>query len=315
MRDGLPMTRDALLEILRERYGLTRVALRFLREGGGQTYLVEGAEKYLLKVIGLAFAATARQSVSVTRYLEARGFPVPRTLLTQSGEALLTASLDGEDRLIVLQEYIEGEEPDLTARAAEVGALVGRLHDLLEQYPHPLVELDRQFFIGRYLDFLRQKEYPRRAEYEALGEELWSRVRDLPRGNCHGDLHRGNLLEAADGRICFLDFDTVCRAPVMFDVTVMCDMTDYFRLKKPDIAKAEEVYGRFLSAYCERHALSPAERRSFHDWVAIRHFQLQATILEIHGVDCIDNKFIDAQLEWLKSWMKATGDLGSDARN
>ena len=101
----------------------------------------------------------------------------------------------------------------------------------------------------------------------------------------------------------------------MFDVMVMCDMTDYFRLKKPDIAKTEKVYERFLSAYCERRALSLAERRSFHDWVAIRHFQLQATILEIHGVDCIDNKFIDAQLEWLKSWMKETGDRGSDARN
>ena len=31
-------------------------------------------------------------------------------------------------------------------------------------------------------------------------------------------------------------------------------------------------------------------------WVAIRHFQLQATILEIYGVDCIDEGFIDGQL-------------------
>lgn len=91
-----------------------------------------------------------------------------------------------------------------------------------------------------------------------MGEKLWRRVRDLPVGNCHGDLHRGNLLEAQDGTIYLLDFDTVCRAPIMFDVMVMCDMTDYF--------------------------------------------QLQATIVEIYGIDCIDEKFVDMQLEWLKSW-------------
>ena len=245
------------------------------------------------------------------RYLEENGFPVPKTVLTLSGQALTEASLEGEDRLILLQEYLEGDEPDLEARAPEVGALAGRLHSLLERYPGAPAERDEAFFIGRYLEILRKKKYPRRSAYAELGTRLWQRVRGLPRGNCHGDLHRGNLLETPDGQIYVLDFDTVCRAPVMFDVTVLCDMTDYFRLRQAEIDRTKAVYAGVLTGYSAYRELSPAEIRSFSDWVAVRHFQLQATIVELYGIDCIDERFIDAQLAWLEDWLRAAGDASA----
>ena len=103
-----------------------------------------------------------------------------------------------------------------------------------------------------------------------------------------------------------MDFDTVCRAPLMFDIMVMCDMTDYFNLKPEDMDVTKEVYRKFLTGYEKYHKLSNEEKLSFYDWVAIRHFQLQATILEIHGIDCIDEKFIDYQLYWLNKWLENT---------
>lgn len=295
----------ALPTLLRERYGREDLSLRLLREGGGQTYLAEGGEKLLVKVIGPAFAATVRRSAAVMRFLEERGFPVPKTVPTRSGEAMTELSADGGNRLVTVQEFIEGDEPDLTKRAEDVGALVGRLHVLLGQVPGPLAEHGKPFFIGRYLDFLRRKAYPRLAAYEELGDRLWRQVEDQPPAVCHGDLHRGNLLEDGEGRIHVLDFDTVCRAPAMFDVSVMCDMTDYFRLKKADADTAEAVFERFLEGYLGVRSLSAAERRSFVSWVAVRHFQLQATILEIHGIDCVGERFLDAQLDWLGSWLAA----------
>lgn len=39
---------------------------------------------------------TARQSVSIMRYLEENGFPVPGTLLTKDGEAILETEAGGE---------------------------------------------------------------------------------------------------------------------------------------------------------------------------------------------------------------------------
>ncbi|MCR4712835.1 MAG: phosphotransferase [Treponemataceae bacterium] len=294
--------------MLQTKYALENVTLDFLREGGSKTYIVNGEKKYLLKVIGSAFFGTAKQSVLVTRYLEENGFPVPKTILTKTGEAIVEVSdaSDSEPYLVLLQEFVEGEEPNLEnpETAEKVGTLVGKLHCLMERYPVKPVLRDKQFFIGRYIDFLRQKSYPQIAAYEELGERLWKKVEKLPYGICHGDLHRGNLLQTKHGQIYFLDFDTICRAPVMFDVMVMCDMTDYFNLQQEDIEITRAVYEKFLAGYTKHHPLSPEEKLSFSDWVAIRHFQLQATILEIHGINCIDEKFVDYQLYWLNKWIE-----------
>jgi len=299
------MDERILQKILTKEYGIDSPSLEFLREGGSQTYVVNGKNKYLLKVIGSAFSDTARQSVSIMRYLEGNGFPVPETVLTKSGGAVFETEIEGEKNLIVLMEFIDGDEPELTKCANEVGGLVGSFHQLMEKFPEEALSKGKEFFIGRYLDFLRKKNYPRIAEYEELGERLWDTVKDLPRGKCHGDLHRGNLLQNTDGQIFLVDFDTVCRAPFMFDVMVMCDMTDYFNLKQEDIELTKEVYQKFLSGYLDCHTLSREEIDSFPYWVGIRHFQLQATILEIYGVDCIDEGFIDGQLYWLTKWQDA----------
>ena len=303
------MHEKTLQDILKLNYGIESSSLEFLREGGTHTYIVNGKNKYLLKVIGSAFSDTARQSVSIMRYLEGNGFPVPETMLTKSGEAYFETETEGEKSLIVLMEFIDGDEPELEKCASEVGGLVGRFHRLMEKYPERAVPKGKEFFIGRYLEFLRKKNYPRIAEYEELGERLWDKVKNFSQGNCHGDLHRGNLLQNADGNIFLVDFDTVCRAPLMFDVMVMCDMTDYFNLKSEDIELTKEVYQKFLSGYSEYHALSREEILSFPYWVAIRHFQLQATILEIYGIDCIDEGFIDGQLYWLNKWQEAMADF------
>ena len=296
---------NKLIQLLQTQYGLKNVSLDFLREGGCKTYIVNGEKKYLLKVIGNAFKDTVKQSVMITQYLEEKGFPVPKTILTKVGQAIV--EVPGDDPcLVLLQDFIEGEEPDLekSETAEKVGQLVGKLHSLMKDCPVQLVSRDKQFFIGRYLDFLRQKSYPKIADYEKLGERLWNKVQGLPYSICHGDLHRGNLLQTKDGQIYFLDFDTVCQAPLMFDVMVMCDMTNYFNLQQEDIEITRAVYESFISGYTRNYPLSAEEKLSFYDWVAIRHFQLQATILEVHGIDCIDEKFIDYQLYWLNKWME-----------
>ncbi|MBO4749102.1 MAG: phosphotransferase [Lachnospiraceae bacterium] len=309
------MDERTLQEVLTVNYGIESPSLEFLIEGGGHTYVVNSANKYLLKVIGSAFSDTASRSVSIMRYLEENGFPVPKTIRTKSGEAVLETKAEGEKSLIVLMEFVAGDEPELEKCASKVGGLVGSFHQLMEEYPEKPVSKGKEFFIGRYLEFLRKKNYPRIAEYEELGERLWDKVKNLPQGKCHGDLHRGNLLQNSDGQIYLVDFDTVCRAPFMFDVMVMCDMTDYFNLKPEDITLTKEVYRKFLSGYSEYHALSREEILSFPYWVAIRHFQLQATILEIYGIDCIDEGFIDGQLWWLNKWQESMADFAETFKN
>ncbi|MCR5323189.1 MAG: phosphotransferase [Lachnospiraceae bacterium] len=303
------MDERTLQEILTADYGIESPSVESLREGGSHTYNVKGKTKYLLKVIGSAFSDTARQSVAIMRYLEENGFPVPKTILTKRGEAIFETEVEGEKNLIVLMEFVAGDEPELETCEREVGTLVGRFHQLMEEYPTELVSHGKEFFIDRYLNFLSKKGYPRLREYAELGERLWDKVKDLPQGICHGDLHRGNLLQNTDGKIYLVDFDTACRAPLMFDIMVMCDMTDYFNLKQEDIELTKEVYRKFLLGYSDHHKLGREEILSFPYWVAIRHFQLQATILEIYGIDCIDEGFIDGQIYWLNKWQEAIEDF------
>lgn len=299
------MEENRILSILQESYDSNIVHVEFLRDSGGTTYIVNSkAQKYFLKIAGKAFLDTIRQSVDIVCYLTRCEFPVPAIIKTKSGLTMLEISEEGQEYLFVLYEYIEGKEPDLCVCCEKVGDLVGQLHKLLLAYNGELIERDYRFFIERYINILRRKNYPQTDAYADLGAKLWERVKDCPVGVCHGDLHRGNLLETADGKIYLLDFDTTCLAPRMFDVTVMCDMTDYFNLQNNDIKTTKSVYKSFLTGYTQNIDLKEMELTSFNDWVAIRHFQLQATIVEMFGIDCIDNNFIDRQLKWLESWTK-----------
>ena len=62
------------------------------------------------------------------------------------------------------------------------------------------------------------------------------------------------------------------------------------------------IYERFLAVYTKHRTLTDAERAAFYDLIAVRHYQLQATIIEIFGFDCVDEAFIDNQLDWLSRW-------------
>ena len=297
------MEESRILAKLKENYDYKILGIDFLRDSGGTTYIVNGEkQKFFLKIAGKAFQDTIRQSVDIVRYLSGKGFPVPDIMETKSGMPMLETYDEGQEYLLVLYEYIDGKEPELCTCAEKVGELVGWLHKLLLDYNGTLIKRDYLFFVERYVEILRRKNYPLADTYAALGAKFWERVKDCPVSICHGDLHRGNLLETEDGKIYLLDFDTICIAPRMFDVMVMCDMTDYFNLQAADIIKTREVYKNFLAGYTHHINLTEKERASFNDWIVIRHFQLQATIVEIFGIDCIDNDFIDKQLQWIKSW-------------
>ncbi len=41
--------------------------------------------------------------------------------------------------------------------------------------------------------------------------------------------------------------------------------------------------------------------------IGLYHFTMQMTIIEIFGIDCVDNEFLDRQLEWLYKWREQSG--------
>ena len=183
-----------------------------------------------------------------------------------------------------------------------VGALVGRFHREMRAYTGPLPVRGKEFYFRRYVDILRQKQYPRAEEYAVYGDALWERLSPLPMGCCHGDMYSGNIRRAPGGGFYVHDFDTVCIGFPMCDATLICDATEYFHYREENLAGSDRLLRRFLPAYERENHLSGEELGAFHALIAMQHFSTQATIAELFGPNCLNDGSIDSQLDWLLRW-------------
>ena len=227
---------------------------------------------------------------------------MPRIIFAKGSEPYIRISDEGGEWLYTLYEYIEGHEPDPELCAEELGSFIGRLHRVMKGYHGYLPVRDKHFYIGRYIDILRKKAYHKLEEFAEYGEKLWNRVCELPTGPCHGDMYRGNILQTDDGQLYLLDFDTFCIGFTMYDATLICNITDYFNYSEDGLTNTLHVYRRFLPHYKTENPVSQAEADSLRDLMALYHFALQATIIELYGLDCVSSEFLDRQLDWLQQW-------------
>ena len=287
------------LYLLNENYPIFFDNLELMRDGGSASYAVySGADKYFLRKIKPAFFDTAVKGAEVQAYLQNVGFPTPPIVRTNDGSLFVQT----ENGFYILYEFIDGEDSDPGQDAEIIGALVGNLHRIMKNYPGELIKRDKRFYIGRYVDILKDRNYPRADEFHAYGNSLWERIKGLPQGFCHGDMYNGNIRKTPDGKFYILDFDTSCDGFPMYDPTLICDMTEYFKFDKCNYEKSCNVLTRFLPAYINYNMLNQKEIDAFPYLIAMQHFATQATIMEIFGNNCLSDEELDGQLDWLYRW-------------
>ena len=97
-----------------------------------------------------------------------------------------------------------------------------------------------------------------------------------------------------------MDFDTSCRSFPVYDIALFCNETDYFTFHEDAYDKTVCMLEQFLKGYQRHRSLSREEKEAILDLLAVYHFQLQATIIEIYGSDCVDDEF------WILSWTGCT---------
>lgn len=288
-----------IVEILNKNYPIDIDRIELLRDMGSTSYTVfSGSNKYFLRAIKPSLFNTAVTGADIQVYLQKQGFPVPSIIFTKEDSPYVK----DKNGLFILYEFIEGNDSDPEQDAEAIGALVGRLHQEMKAYPGELVKRDKHYFIGRYIEILQKKQYPRIDEYSVYGDALWEKIKELPRGYCHGDMYYGNIRKASDGKLYIHDFDTSCEGFPMYDPTLICDMTKYFDFDKSNFDRSNKVFSRFIVEYKKYNTLSQVEIDAFHALIAIQHFSTQATVMEIFGLDCIDGTDMDNQLEWLYRW-------------
>lgn len=293
-----------VLDVLRSQYDPSFTGVDFHRDGGSLSYIARmGDTIRFLRVIRPQLRMTALQSIDIHLHLQRNHFPVPPIIFTAKQEPYVEISHQGEAYLLILYEYIEGTEP-APEDTEDVGALIGRLHRIMKDYPVPLAEHDKHFFIDRYIGILHEKNYPKVQVYEQIGQRLWDAVKHLPRGFCHGDLYKGNILKAENGSLYVLDFDTACHAFPMYDAALYCNDADYFNYTDEGFEDSQAQLTRFVQGYRRENTLTEKEVQAFNIMLAIYHFQLQATIVEIYGLNCNKEGFEDKQLDIIIRWLQ-----------
>ena len=210
--------------------------ITFVRDSGCIAYEVfSDSNKYFLRITKPNFSDTAIQSINIHLYLQNHNFSVPQIIFTKDQAPYIKKMKENETRYLILYEYIKGESCNPEIDAESLGAFIGELHQVMMSYQGKLPKCDRHFYIERYIQIMAKKQYKNIESFNKLGDFLWEKVKDLPRGFCHGDLYRGNILKTEEGKFYLLDFDTFCEGFLLYDPALLCNMTDYFDLKDDEI--------------------------------------------------------------------------------
>ena len=207
------------INTLNEHYSMNFNKFKLLRDGGSTSYAAfAGSERYFLRVLKPAYFDTAIAGADIQVFLQEQGFPVPPVIFTKDNLNYVKT----DNGLYILYEFIEGKESNPRKDAEKIGALMGKLHRTMKNYSGKLIKRDKYFYIDRYIEILKRKQYPKSDEFEAYGDALWEKIRDLPRGYCHGDMYCGNIHKTADGKLYVLDFDSSCEGFPMYDPALIC---------------------------------------------------------------------------------------------
>jgi len=296
------METGCIAEILNQNYNIEIKNIELFREGGNISYVVYGEDrKFFLKIIRPPFIENTLYSVDIQLYLMKNQFPVIPIALTKNNAAYIETNINDERKIFIFYEYIEGKEPDYE-NTEKAGELIGKLHKIMRNYTGELPVRDKYFFIDKYLKIMRIKKYDKVEAFKEYGDELWERIKNLPRGYCHCDLYRGNVYQDSSGILRIMDFDTSCNAFPIYDIALFCNDTNYFVFQYDGYEKSKARFEQFLKGYLKYCTLSKEEMEAFYDMIAVYHFQLQATIMEVFGYDCVGLDFFDKQYDWLIKW-------------
>ncbi|MHB0885804.1 MAG: phosphotransferase enzyme family protein [Bacillota bacterium] len=296
---------DGLIKILNSFYSVNIEEIHLHREMIGHVYFARNRQKrFVLKLYRSFNTEQALQSVVIIEYLRKNDYPVVAIVPTEAGTPHIElTALEGQC-IGVLFEYIEGSDPNLETEITSIGKQVGELHRLMETYTKPLIRRGKEFYIDRFIRDLRKLEYcpARIRELEQYGTELWASMERMPTSFCHGDLHSGNMLQTEPGQYVLFDFDIASRAYSVIDVATLTDASDFNHLDEAAYDATTATFERFYKGYSQMRTIGEAEIATMFDFIAIRHYELIATITECQGLDDLSQPFLDQQFEWLMKW-------------
>jgi Ser/Thr protein kinase RdoA (MazF antagonist) len=294
-----------LRDILNTCYPIRVDQVHLHRDMIGYVYIAASiSQKYVLKLYRPFDSENALRSIGILEYLKQQDYPVVSIVPTRTGDSHVVIDTPHGESVAVLFDYLDGPEPDLQTEIVELARQVGRLHQVMETYPHPLPRRGKDFYVARYLSIMQKMDYPanRISDLGAYGSECWSRIERLPAGFCHGDLHTGNMRHTAPGCYVLFDFDIASRTHTLIDIATLCDDSDFNRFDAAAYDRTRQVFERFYQGYRQEREMSDAEIAAIFDFIPVRHYEIIATIVQCQGLEELSYAFLDEQYDWLMRW-------------
>jgi Ser/Thr protein kinase RdoA (MazF antagonist) len=226
-----------------------------------------GSGKHFLKLLPAGTTPGRARSVDVVaEFLGERGIAVAGSLALPSGDRFARVAADGQARLAVLHEWIEGFSgtsggPEL---ARQAGGLLARMQRLLADFEPPPGFTARKWeevYLPAQGGWLDQFAAVPPVDREALG--VFRRAADSLRnapglrerhnyGLIHADFHPWNLMKTPAG-LRVVDLDDVGWGHHLFD---LCWPGAIAAKNSPDV----EFFGPFLQGYEDPTAPVPTQR-------------------------------------------------------
>ena len=300
--------------LIKNNYDITIQNVEVFRKSlnGNGTYTVYGADKkYFFKVINNLASfemETALNSIGIQLHLLQSNAPAIPIIYTKNGSASLYEEKQGAKHMYVMYEFVEGVEPQNLQKAGET---LAKVRNAMTNFTGRMIERDKHYFIDRYVGLMHKHNYPKAELFAQYGNELWEKIKHLPRGYCHCDLYCGNMLEARNGEIYIVDFDTSCYGFPVYDIALFCNGTNYFNYDDKGYEKTKIRLEEFLQGYVRYNHLSAGEISSVYHMLGVYHFQLCAQQIESEGYhsDTEDNGYMsntlifwERQYDWLLRW-------------
>jgi Ser/Thr protein kinase RdoA (MazF antagonist) len=294
-----------LLQIINQSYPVEIDHIDLHRDMIGYVYIAKSnSRKYVFKLYRSFDSENALRSIQIILFLKENDYPVVSIVPTGAGGTHIQIDTPQGQSVAVLYDYIEGTEPILDNEITQIGRQVGWLHRLMKEYPQPLIKRGKDFYIDRFISILHEKNYdPKKIDdMEVYGRELWNSIARLSNGFCHGDLHSGNMLQTGANQFVLYDFDIASYTTPVIDAATLSDGTDFNNFDEASYSRTLRMFERFYTGYCKERELNDVEIAAIFDFIAIRHYELIATITQCHGLDDLSNAFLDEQYDWLMQW-------------
>ena len=238
------LTKEKIIDIVTNDYGLLGIIqINYINRGTSNIFqVIVNNKKYILKEFNSERKIEyIEKEINIINFLSTKGISVPRYIQLKNGEYYTKY----QDRIIIMQEFIEGEVlEDNSANHEQLiksAKLLGKLIKTLEEYP----DLDdediiNQKFSKRYLlDAIEKIKIEKNKintdnkykeifikDYEtkiAIAQELANNfnfeiINKLTIKNTHGDYCNLQLIYNNKKDITVIDFETAKKMPIIWDI-------------------------------------------------------------------------------------------------